>query len=64
VDSALNWLKQYGQARLTGTGACVFSAFESASEAQRILQLLPEKFQGFVARGVNVSPTHRELNLL
>ena len=64
VDSALNWLNQYGQARLTGTGACVFSAFESASEAQRILQLLPEKFQGFVARGVNVSPTHRELNLL
>lgn len=64
VDLALNWLKQYGRARLTGTGACVFSAFDSEAEAQQVLQQLPEEFQGFVARGVNISPTHCELNLI
>ncbi len=64
VDSALNWLNQYGLARLTGTGACVFLAFDNEAEAQRVFQQLPKEFQGFVARGVNSSPTHRELNSL
>lgn len=61
VDLALNWLNQYGQARLTGTGACVFLAFESEAKAQHVFQQLPENLQGFVARGVNISPTHSEL---
>jgi len=61
VDIAFNWLNQYGQARLTGTGACVFLAFESEAEAQHVFQQLPENLQGFVARGVNISPTHSEL---
>jgi 4-diphosphocytidyl-2-C-methyl-D-erythritol kinase len=64
VDFALNWLKQYGQARLTGTGACVFLAFASEAEAQQVFQQIPKNFQGFVARGVNISPAHRELDLL
>lgn len=63
VDLALNWLKQYGPARLTGTGACVFLAFDNEAEAQQVYQQVPKEFQGFVARGVNHSPTHRALNL-
>lgn len=64
VDLAFNWLNQYGKARLTGTGACVFLAFDNEAQARQVFKLLPNKFQGFVARGVNISPTHRELNLL
>lgn len=64
VDLAFNWLNQHGEARLTGTGACVFLAFDNEAQAQHVFQLLPNKFQGFVARGVNISPVHRELNLL
>lgn len=56
VGLALDWLGQYGDARLTGTGACVFSAFETCDEAGRALDRLPAKWRGFVARGLNRSP--------
>jgi len=61
VAEALDWLGQFGNARLTGTGACVFIATESEPEARRILQRLLPPFTGFVARGVNVSPAHAAL---
>lgn len=56
VAEALDWLGQFGLARLTGTGACVFMACDVEQEARRILQLLPPRYSGFVARGVNRSP--------
>ncbi|MES9881738.1 MAG: 4-(cytidine 5'-diphospho)-2-C-methyl-D-erythritol kinase [Sedimenticola sp.] len=56
VAVALAWLGRYAEARLTGTGACVFAAFESEAEAQSLLEQLPDGYQGFVARGVNRSP--------
>jgi len=58
VDEALKWLGQYGQAQMTGTGACVFAPFESATEAEAILAKAPENMQGFVAKSVNRSPVH------
>ncbi|MFM1887647.1 MAG: 4-(cytidine 5-diphospho)-2-C-methyl-D-erythritol kinase [Pseudomonadota bacterium] len=36
VGQALDWLSQHAPARLTGTGACVFAAFEAASAARRV----------------------------
>ncbi len=56
VAEALDWLGQYGQARMTGTGACVFAAFDSATKAQQVLAARPEGWQGFVAQGRNRSP--------
>lgn len=56
VDKALNWLAQYSQARMSGTGACVFAPFATEPEAQRVLQQLPEGWRGFAARGLNRSP--------
>lgn len=56
VAQALDWLGQRAPARLTGSGACVFAAFESESAAQRVLGALPQAWQGFVARGRNQSP--------
>ena len=56
VGAYLDWLKQYGQARLTGTGACVFAAFADRTGAQRVLDELPEGWHGFVAQGCNRSP--------
>jgi 4-diphosphocytidyl-2-C-methyl-D-erythritol kinase len=61
VAEALDWLGQFGNARLTGTGACVFIATETEPEARHILQRLPSPFTGFVARGVNASPAHAAL---
>ena len=56
VGLALDWLGQFGDARLTGTGACVFSEFETGDEAGRALGKLPAQWRGFVVRGLNRSP--------
>ncbi|MFP5441023.1 MAG: 4-(cytidine 5'-diphospho)-2-C-methyl-D-erythritol kinase [Gammaproteobacteria bacterium] len=64
VADALDWLGQFGSSRLTGTGACVFLATGNEDEARRILQQLPPRFSGFVARGVNRSPAHDAIGAL
>ncbi|HEC73034.1 MAG TPA: 4-(cytidine 5'-diphospho)-2-C-methyl-D-erythritol kinase [Methylophaga aminisulfidivorans] len=56
VAEALDWLSQFGVARMTGTGACVFTDFKSQSEAQHVINNLPSRWQGFVAKGCNQSP--------
>lgn len=63
IDSALNWLSQFAKAQLTGTGACVFAQFESQGAAQAVMDKLPATLEGFVAKGVNSSPTHQQLNI-
>lgn len=62
VDKALIWLEKFSQPRLTGTGACVFAAFESEQAARAVHAQLPDEWRGFVARGVNRSPVHRSLD--
>ena len=61
VSDALDWLQRYAEARLTGTGACVFAAFSTRAEAERVQAALPARWQGFVARGRNASPLQAEL---
>lgn len=56
VAEALSWLMQYGQAKMTGTGACVFVDVSSQQKAQEIVSELPDTWQGFVAKGCNRSP--------
>ncbi len=56
VKAALDWLNQYQPARLTGTGACLFARFATATQAQEILKLVPSIWKGFIAQGKNVSP--------
>ncbi|HFQ8224771.1 TPA: 4-(cytidine 5'-diphospho)-2-C-methyl-D-erythritol kinase [Citrobacter freundii] len=58
VDAALSWLLEYAPSRLTGTGACVFAEFDTESRARQVLEQAPEWFNGFVAKGVNLSPLH------
>ena len=56
VDEALRWLSRRAQARLTGSGGCVYAAFGSRSDAERVLAQRPAGWQGFVAKGLNRSP--------
>ncbi|MBT9614435.1 MAG: 4-(cytidine 5'-diphospho)-2-C-methyl-D-erythritol kinase [Burkholderiales bacterium] len=58
VAQHLKWLKQYGDARMTGSGACVFAAFSSAREAHDVLAGKPVGIEGFVARGLDRHPLH------
>ncbi|WP_078084174.1 4-(cytidine 5'-diphospho)-2-C-methyl-D-erythritol kinase [Microbulbifer mangrovi] len=61
VRAARTWLAQHGQAYLTGTGACVFAGFTSEEAAQKVFADRPEGWQGFIAKGVDDSSTHRQL---
>jgi 4-diphosphocytidyl-2-C-methyl-D-erythritol kinase len=56
VAEAIRWLGQFAEPRLTGTGACVFAAFSDRDTAAELLDRLPARFNGFVARGLNRSP--------
>jgi 4-diphosphocytidyl-2-C-methyl-D-erythritol kinase len=56
VAEALDWLAQFVPARLTGTGSCVFAAFESAAQAERLAARVPTRWTSWVARGLNASP--------
>jgi 4-diphosphocytidyl-2C-methyl-D-erythritol kinase len=59
VGEALEWLNRFAKARLTGTGACVFAPFSSKERAQVVLNRLPDRWQGFIAKGINQSPLAR-----
>jgi len=56
VAEALDWLARFAPARLTGTGACLFASFASASDAERVAAQVPRRWTSFVARGLNTSP--------
>ena len=50
VAEALEWLGQFGQARMTGSGACVFCDVVSEEQADRVLSEMQSKLQS--------SPSH------
>lgn len=56
VNKALIALSKYGDAKLTGTGACVFAAFFDEAEAEEACKHLKERWTVYLARGINKSP--------
>ena len=60
IRRALEWLAEQDRVwpggRLTGTGGCVFAAFAEQGLAEGALAKRPAGLDGFVARGLNVSP--------
>ncbi|HWR87054.1 MAG TPA: 4-(cytidine 5'-diphospho)-2-C-methyl-D-erythritol kinase, partial [Acidiferrobacterales bacterium] len=57
VDNALKWLGNFGDARMTGSGACVFLPVTDEASGRAILAQCPAALAGgFVARGRNVHP--------
>lgn len=56
IQQAIDWLNQFSPTRMTGTGACIFAAFGSADKAKFVLSQLPEIWNGYVARGLNINP--------
>lgn len=61
VSNSLNLLKNFGSARMTGTGACVFLEVTSKQEADSVLAKLPADIQAFVAKGINQSPMQKAI---
>mgnify|MGYP003671483903 CR=1 FL=1 len=58
VARHLEWLSQFGEARMTGSGACVFASFGTEAAACEVLHQLPESMQGFVAQGLDKHPLY------
>ena len=58
VAHHLVWLKQHGEARMSGSGACVYAEFSTASAAHAAQAQLPQAMRGFVARGLERHPLH------
>lgn len=64
VANLLQWLINYAPSRMTGTGASVFSVYNTKHEAHATLEKLPKQYSGFIACGVNESPLHQQLRRL
>jgi 4-diphosphocytidyl-2-C-methyl-D-erythritol kinase len=61
VAAALDWLGGFGQARLSGSGGCVFLEAKSFDRAMAVAARCPVVFTAQVAMGVDVSPLHDAL---
>ena len=56
VAKHLEWLKQFGDARLSGSGACVFAEFATEREARSVHSKMPADMRGLVVRGLDRQP--------
>lgn len=56
VAHTLAWLKQYGDARMSGSGASIFVAVDSAEKAADLVENRPENTSGFWAKGLKYHP--------
>ena len=61
VAGALDWLNGFGEARLSGSGGCVFVAVDSGDAAHAIMRECPAGMRGFAVRGVAESPLRLRL---
>ena len=61
VAKAIAWLSGYTDARLTGSGSCIFGSVNSKSDGLAILDDLPKDWFGFVAQGLIQSPLQQKL---
>ena len=67
VAQHLAWLKEFGaaqsgNARMTGSGACVFAEFATEGAARAVLDQLPATMRGVVARGLARHPLREMCN--
>ncbi|WP_082752831.1 4-(cytidine 5'-diphospho)-2-C-methyl-D-erythritol kinase [Janthinobacterium sp. B9-8] len=58
ISESITWLGQHANARMTGSGSCVFASFSSPNEANRVIYDLPKNMTGYVARSLSKHPLH------
>jgi 4-diphosphocytidyl-2-C-methyl-D-erythritol kinase len=64
VGEAIDWLGQFGAARMSGSGACVFIEMDSFEQAEIVKSQIPEPWAGYVVAATNFSPLHQQLDTL
>jgi 4-diphosphocytidyl-2-C-methyl-D-erythritol kinase len=58
VAACLDWLKQFGDARMSGSGSSVFVEVDSLATAQNIVDRKPVGTNGFAAGSLDQHPLH------
>ncbi|URJ24857.1 4-(cytidine 5'-diphospho)-2-C-methyl-D-erythritol kinase [Candidatus Blochmannia ocreatus (nom. nud.)] len=61
INIYFKYLSQYTTARLTGTGSCIFSEFDTKQLANLVQSYLPTWMSSIVTRGANISPLYQKL---
>jgi 4-diphosphocytidyl-2-C-methyl-D-erythritol kinase len=56
VADAIDWLDKFGTARMTGSGACVFCAFEREQQADEVLDQVPDRWKAWKAKALAEHP--------
>ena len=56
VAAHLSWLAEFGDARLSGSGACVFAEFSTEPQARSVIARMPARMRGHVAQGLDCHP--------
>ncbi|MEN9425836.1 MAG: 4-diphosphocytidyl-2-C-methyl-D-erythritol kinase [Pseudomonadota bacterium] len=56
VAESLEWLSQYGDARMSGSGACLFAPFDTEGQARQVAASVPSGWKVWVARGLDRHP--------
>jgi 4-diphosphocytidyl-2-C-methyl-D-erythritol kinase len=56
VAAHLDWLRRFGDARMSGSGACVFAEFATEREARSVHSKVPADMRGLVVRGLDRQP--------
>ena len=61
IALVFDWLEQFGQAKMTGSGSCIFIPLNSIDIGKEILDKKPQDTIGFIVKGLN---SHPHLNLM
>jgi len=61
VAQAIEWLAQYGDARMTGSGACVFCAFADEGQADAVLEQARGVWTAWKAKALKKHPIAAKL---
>ncbi|MDY7577849.1 4-(cytidine 5'-diphospho)-2-C-methyl-D-erythritol kinase [Herbaspirillum sp. RTI4] len=56
IAEVIEWLKLFGNARMTGSGSCIFCSFEQESQATEILKQVPSRWKAWKARSLQKHP--------
>jgi len=56
IAEAIKWLGQFGDARMTGSGACVFCGFERETQANEVLNMVPSRWKAWKAETLGRHP--------
>ena len=56
IADYLDWLAGFADARMTGSGACVFAEFKDKTAAESVIRQLPNAMRGWMSKGLDQHP--------